>query len=193
MGMGKLDNQLTEFFYSLGLHHASFYAYTAQLTIYLVPIILVILLFLPQKRLTSLKVGGGALIAWLVLSQLIGYVCFYYWGFRLRPFTEHGITELFFERPEKAFPSDHAAVLAVMTIGLFVYKEKRLGYLMLMVALVGSLTRVLAGFHWVGDILAGWLIGLLTVGIVWSLDDLANKIGKWLLRISQIEKQTNER
>jgi len=192
MGMGELDRQITEFFYRGSSSHQAIYAWIAQLTIYLVPVILLVMLIFPRTRLASLKIGGAALIAWLIFSQLIGYVCFHYWGFRLRPFAGQGLSELFFERPDKAFPSDHAAVLAALTAGLFIYRQKKLGWLMLVVALVGSLTRVMIGFHWAGDIVTGWLIGLLAIGLVWSLDDLANKIGNFLLKIIGLGKKTSD-
>jgi len=182
MGLGELDRQITDFFYRGASSHQALYAWTAQLTIYVVPVILLGMLFFPRSRLSGLKIGFAALVAWLVLSQLIGYISFHYWGFRLRPFAQSGLKELFFERPDKAFPSDHAAVLAAVAGGLFVYRERKLAWPMLIIALIGSLARVLVGFHWAGDIVAGWLIGLLVIGVVWSLDDLANKIANWLIK-----------
>ena len=59
-----------------------------------------------------------------------------------------------------AFPSDHAAMFAVVVVGLFAF-NRRLGVLGLILAIGFAVLRVGVGFHWPSDIAAGALIGTL--------------------------------
>ncbi len=57
-----------------------------------------------------------------------------------------------------AFPSDHAAMFAVVVVGLFAF-DRRAGRLGLLLALGFAVLRVGVGFHWPSDMAAGALIG----------------------------------
>lgn len=182
----ELDHRITFFLYSGDIAYGAILADIAQLTIYVIPVILLAMLFLPKYRLTGLKIGTVALFSWIIFSQLIGTIIFERYGFRLRPFADRGFTELFFEQPMKAFPSDHAAVFAAVTICLFVYHYRKLGWAVLAISLIGSLARVMVGFHWAGDIVGGWLIGAFSFLLFWSVDELFTSVGKKLLQFVRL-------
>jgi membrane-associated phospholipid phosphatase len=57
-----------------------------------------------------------------------------------------------------SFPSDHAAMFAVVVVGLFV-TNRLLGYVGLIAALFFSVLRVGIGYHWPTDMLAGAALG----------------------------------
>jgi membrane-associated phospholipid phosphatase len=57
-----------------------------------------------------------------------------------------------------AFPSDHAAMFAVVVVGLFAF-DRRAGRLGLLLALGFAVLRIGVGFHWPSDMAAGALIG----------------------------------
>jgi membrane-associated phospholipid phosphatase len=59
-----------------------------------------------------------------------------------------------------SFPSDHAAMFAVIVIGLFSV-NRFFGFVGLVAALCFSILRVGVGFHWPTDMLAGATIGTL--------------------------------
>lgn len=139
--------------------------------IYALPIILLGLFFRsPADRLKSLKIILAALLAWQVLAKLVGTLLYTTWGFRDRPFATFGLQEYFFERPEKAFPSDHAAVIMAVTLAFFYYRYPKIAYPFAVLGVLVCLARVMIGFHYVGDILGGWLIGLAGFLIVYALD-----------------------
>lgn len=151
--------------------------------IYVVPIVLLWMFFRSYKdKLISMKIFAGAVIAWGVFTKLTGDILYTNFGFRDRPFVENGLSELFLEQPQKAFPSDHSAVLAVVILSLFIYKYPKLGYLFLIGGVASSIARVVIGFHWFGDILAGWLLGALAVGFIWVFDRHITKVFEWLIR-----------
>jgi undecaprenyl-diphosphatase len=124
--------------------------------IYLVPIILLALWFWSSEmRKLALRSVGAGLYAWLVVSNLIGLLYF-----RQRPLPSQTI-ELFFHQPDKSFPSDHAAFLFGIVFSFYLAKKYKMGNLLLVISLVISMARVVAGIHFCFDIIAGALIGFL--------------------------------
>jgi undecaprenyl-diphosphatase len=153
-----------------GLH--SLFLVLGAAPIYALPLLL-LGLFLRNRaadRRSSVKLFLAALLAWQVLSNAVGSFLYGQYGFRDRPFASTGATELFFERPEKAFPSDHASVLVVVTILLFAYGYKKLGWVMVAGTFLTVVGRVGIGFHYLGDMIGGATIGLIAYGIMRWLD-----------------------
>ena len=58
----------------------------------------------------------------------------------------------------KSFPSRHAACGAVIAVTA-IFTAPVLGWCLLAVSLLIAVSRVLAGVHYVKDVLAGWLLG----------------------------------
>lgn len=58
----------------------------------------------------------------------------------------------------KSFPSRHAACGAVIAVTA-IFTAPVLGWFLLAVSLLIAVSRVLAGVHYVKDVLAGWLLG----------------------------------
>lgn len=159
----------------------------ASVFIYALPIILLVLFFRTKTdRSNAVKITLIALIAWQVLSKFVSYYLYTHYGFRQRPFADMGIQELFFEQPAKAFPSDHSAVIMAVAVALFIYKYRRLAWFFLIGGVISTFGRVLIGFHFIGDILGGYVIGLLAVGLVYLADkpltNLINKCEEFLSR-----------
>ena len=58
----------------------------------------------------------------------------------------------------KSFPSRHAACGSVIAVTAL-FTAPALGWVLLIVSLLIALSRVMAGVHYVKDVLAGWLLG----------------------------------
>lgn len=79
-----------------------------------------------------------------------------------------------------AFPSDHAVMFFVVTLGLFTLSP-RMGWVALMLNLFYSALRVGVGFHWPSDMLGGALIALVALGMMMFLERLWPKLWDWLV------------
>lgn len=175
MWLLELDKSITFWLYrseTLSAQGEKLLYFVASYFIYSLPLIVLYLFFYSYKdRLNAIKIFIFSVFSWKVISLLVGTILYGVYEFRDRPFASLGIQELLFEQPEKAFPSDHAAVLATATVCFFYYKYPRLGWLFLIGGvLISSLARVAIGFHWFGDVVGGWLIGLIAFGLLAIFD-----------------------
>ena len=78
----------------------------------------------------------------------------------MRPFIAlPGVQSLFLETGY-AFPSGHSATIAAFAFAIF-FKNKRLGYIAFVIALIIGLARVIAGVHFPLDIAGGYALGFM--------------------------------
>lgn len=181
----SIDHTITDFLYYQSINPALQKAiyYLAAGFVYLIPVVLVVMFFRSHRdRIVATKLFIAALLAWQGFSALLGGFLYDNYGFRERPFASTGLQELFFEQPDKAFPSDHSAVIMVMIIGLFAYRYPKLGWLFLILGIFSSLARVVLGFHWFGDIVGGWLLGALALGVIWLFNRPVTRATEWLFQ-----------
>lgn len=83
--------------------------------------------------------------------------CFYY---DPRPFVDGNIIPLFPHKPDNGFPSDHALLSAAIAAVIF-YFNRKIGWLLLILAVLVGAARVLAGVHHWIDIAGSIIIALL--------------------------------
>lgn len=140
--------------------------------IYAIPIFLILYWFFGQKKI-ALRATLAGLLAWQVICNLIGH--FY---FRPRPFTELPLREFLFHRPSYSFPSDHAAFLFALAYSFYLSGKKKTGFWLFGMAVLISITRIIVGFHYPLDILAGWGIGLFSA---WVLYLIRRPVDRWVI------------
>lgn len=98
----------------------------------------------------------------LLLANLIVKLCWMLF-FRFRPFAvEEGVKLLFYRPSVSSFPSEPVATLAALGLGVWL-AARRLGVIMLLLTFLFAFTRVMAGVHYPSDVIAGFLIGVLSV------------------------------
>lgn len=103
---------------------------------------------------------------WLTALPSVGlaYGLNAYIGFlfpRERPFQTLDVSPLFYPVTEKSFPSDHAALAFAFAATLLMI-DRRLGILTMVCALCIAIARVFAGVHYLSDVIAGAIIGILS-------------------------------
>ncbi|MGH6935300.1 MAG: phosphatase PAP2 family protein [Methylocella sp.] len=84
-----------------------------------------------------------------------------------------------------SFPSDHAAVSFALSTAVFQVSRPLGAACMLWSFFVVNLPRVYAGYHYMSDIIAGAIIGVLSVIII-DISNLSERMG---VLVSKLEKQ----
>ncbi len=131
--------------------------FVAQYAVFLLPLlILVILRGLPEaKRLSffvTLAIGSVLSLAGILIASHLFY--------DPRPFVSGHAIPLFSHAADNGFPSDHMTLGATLAFIGYAYSRK-IGLIMILVALLVGVARVAAHVHsWV-DIVGGTIIGLL--------------------------------
>ncbi len=179
------DRDITLAVFTWGLAHPvvqNFFLAISVISIYSLPFVLGWLFWRNQgaDRLQSVKIFLAAMVAWRVISYAIGTLLYSTYGFRDRPFALTGLREFFFEQPQKAFPSDHTAVLVAVTLAMFGYRYPKLGWVFLALTLLTGFGRVIVGFHYFGDIIGGAVVGLVAYGLIRLLDPWLDQLGRRL-------------
>jgi undecaprenyl-diphosphatase len=136
----------------------------------LITVFLVLLLFSKYSRQEKLRVFivtvTSAVIARLGVTELIRF--FYQ---RPRPLEGLQVYQLL-TSSEWSFPSGHATFFFAMATAIYLY-NKKWGVGFFIVAILMTLSRVIAGIHYPSDIIGGALIGIAVACIVFYL---ANRI-----------------
>ncbi len=103
--------------------------------------------------------------------------------FRPRPFVEFGFDSIVEMSPFNAsMPSGHSAVSWAIASTVF-YKDKKNGIVLFIAAFFISIGRVLAGVHYLSDIIAGAIVGIFSgIIISWYLEKNQKSIWDRLFR-----------
>lgn len=102
-------------------------------------------------------------IAALILSKLAGRLYFHH-----RPFVVQNIKPLIPHGDDNGFPSDHTLLATTLVTAVYFYR-RRVGAVLLGLAVVVGISRVLAHVHWAIDILGGLILGMLAGCIGYAL------------------------
>ncbi|NCO22225.1 MAG: phosphatase PAP2 family protein [Rhodobacterales bacterium] len=86
---------------------------------------------------------------------------------------------------DSSYPSDHALMFFAMASSVLIYHRQAGVVLMLHALVVISLPRLILGFHWASDIIAGAIIG----GVIAVL--LHRPVARWLSRTGLAAFQAN--
>lgn len=153
----------------------------AEDLIYTLPIILLILWFLPKEnaKKAALRASVSVILAWPILAGIIGRLVN-----RPRPFGTAGVHELVFHRPDYSFPSDHATALFAVATSFYLSGYKKLSYLMFVIAIVVSFFRVATGLHFPSDVIAGAILGAISAGIIYILDSYLDVVYDFIINIA---------
>lgn len=103
--------------------------------------------------------------------------------FEARPFvTYDDINVLVDHAADASFPSDHTtgAIALAFAIAL---RNKKLGLIMMIFALLTGFSRIYVGNHYPGDVLAGIIVGIVVAWIISKMKWLVNPIANFIISI----------
>jgi undecaprenyl-diphosphatase len=106
----------------------------------------------PRNQQAAFLAGASALIA-LAVGQVIGKLLP-----RPRPYLSHAVTQLIPRSLDTSFPSDHAILGFAIAVMIFAF-NRRMGIVLLCLAVLMSFARVFVGAHYPGDVIGGSILG----------------------------------
>jgi undecaprenyl-diphosphatase len=117
-----------------------------------------------ERRAGALLGTVSAALALLAVQPLSHAVA------RVRPYAAHpGHAHLLIARSQDfSFPSDHAVGAFALAFGIWLY-DRALGRRLLVLAAILAFSRVVAGTHYPGDVLAGAAIGVAVPAALFAL------------------------
>lgn len=115
-----------------------------------------------EYQVPAILAGGSAMLA-LGVGQIVGHALP-----RVRPFLAGHATLLIHHSVDTSFPSDHATLTFAVAALIFAF-HRRLGAVLLALALWVAVARVYVGAHYPGDVLGGAVLGsVVSAGVVWA-------------------------
>jgi len=120
-----------------------------------------------------LSASVALLIASLILSPAVDHA---------RPFVEHQVHQLIPHAADASFPSDHSTLAFSLAFSVF-FANRRLGTVMLGLAVLTGIARVYVGVHYPADIAGAIALSFLTSMIIMNLKTRLDVIPMFFIRI----------
>jgi undecaprenyl-diphosphatase len=122
-----------------------------------------------------LSASIALLIASLIISPEVNHS---------RPFVEHQVNQLIPHAADPSFPSDHATLAFSIAFSVLLTK-RRLGVVMLALAVLTGIARVYVGVHYPGDIIGAMALSLLVSVIVFALRGRLDAVPLFFIRLQR--------
>ena len=137
--------------------------------LYILVLIIALADFLRQSKNTKIRMIALAIIALpltYVVSKILGY--FYY---DPRPFVQNHFLPLIPHDPDNGFPSDHAILVGAIS-SVWFYFNKRLSFILWVIAILVGVSRIAVGIHHPVDIIGGFIIAILCTVISQKINQI---------------------
>ncbi len=102
----------------------------------------------------------AAILTLIYLIELYLVTHIFHHDFRSRPFSHYWATLLISQAGIPSFPAWPVVFTAIFLPLIYNY-NKKLGHISSIITFIGGLSLVIAGVHYLSDILIGWIIGIL--------------------------------
>ncbi|WP_366296801.1 undecaprenyl-diphosphatase [Paenibacillus sp. AN1007] len=121
-----------------------------------------------QHRMMVIQAGLAFIMA-EIIGKTMGLLYEHYQPFAVLP----NVNKLIDRSIDNSFPSDHTILFFSVAFSFWLVRKKE-GWLWLLLAICGAISRVWVGVHYPIDIIVGALIG---IGSAWFMYWLAPKVG----------------
>jgi undecaprenyl-diphosphatase len=143
----------------------------AEYLIFIMAAIVLLLIFWIKYKAIRLQIinsVAASVLAWAV-NAAISVIYF-----RPRPFVSHEAINLINKSADsKSFPSDHTAIAFALAFSVYFFNRK-LGILLLALAILVAFGRIYVGVHYPLDIVGGFIVGMGSAIFVKRLSDRVN-------------------
>ncbi len=130
----------------------------------------------------------------MILSNIISLIIFLLWQ-RPRPYITYAdITPIIGQVATHSFPSAHTYMSFAIAITITLYGHKKLGPLLIIIAILTAVSRIGSGVHYPSDIIAGTLIGIFSgVLTYWFIESFENFWQEYSVTESHDSKTKNKK
>ncbi|BBI34054.1 undecaprenyl-diphosphatase [Cohnella abietis] len=101
-----------------------------------------------------------------------------------RPFMEHQVNQLIPHAPDSSFPSDHATFAFSIAFSTLYFK-RRLGIVMVILAILTGISRIYAGVHYPGDILGAIVLSFITSITLYKLNKRLDVVPLFFIKLQR--------
>jgi undecaprenyl-diphosphatase len=138
---------------------------------YMPAVFVIVLIYLWIRKWATTK----DIILYSVYAAVLGLIINYIIGllyFHPRPFMIPVGTTLFPYTAETSFPSDHTTFMLSIALMMSYFKEtQKIGIILVVLGLIGGLSRVFAGVHFPLDILGSVGVAIIVSMVIYYLKD----------------------
>jgi undecaprenyl-diphosphatase len=113
----------------------------------------------------------------LFINVILGHI--YY---EPRPFVTHHVHLLIQHAKDSAFPSDHTTGAFSLALAVL-YRHRKIGLGMLLLAILTGISRVYVGHHYPFDVLASIVVSLITSTLIYKFRSVFEPIGTLIINI----------
>jgi len=133
-----------------------------------------------QEYQKAVIVGVGSVgISNLIIAVINNFY------FRVRPFNDLDVSLLFYQPTDSSFPANPVAMVFTVAIAIWIV-NKRIGWVLIAIAVLFSFARIYSGVFYPSDILAGALIGIFVAVILTKVRKLIEPVPTFVLKLARV-------
>lgn len=114
----------------------------------------------------------------LFINFILGHIYF-----EPRPFVTHHVHLLIQHAKDSSFPSDHSTGTFSLAFAVLWRKNRKIGFGLLVIAILTGISRVYVGHHYPFDVLASILVALISSRLVYSFSSVFRPIARLIISI----------
>jgi undecaprenyl-diphosphatase len=163
-------------------HHSFLDGIMVFFTQFAFPIFALVLLLMwfvgKEKDKYTVVYAAITAVIGLVINFVLGHIFF-----ENRPFVTHHVNLLVQHAKDSSFPSDHATGTFSIALAILWRKHRKIGFSMLIFAVLTGISRVYVGNHYPMDVLASIAVAVVVSRLVYTFKSVFTPVGRIIINI----------